>query len=71
MRVKESGGGGGSTHRLGLELGVHLVQAGVEATEGADVLLILPRHLLGFAPLRRSMRERRTKDGQLPRTVGQ
>ena len=36
------------TYRLGLELGVDLVQAGVEASEGADVLLILPGHLLGF-----------------------
>ena len=36
------------TYRLGLELGVDLVQAGVEASEGADVLLILPGNLLGF-----------------------
>ena len=35
------------THRLGLELGVDLVQAGVEAPEGADVLLIIPGHLVG------------------------
>ena len=35
------------THRLGLELGVDLVQAGVEAPEGADVLLIIPAHLVG------------------------
>ena len=35
------------TYRLGLELGVDLVQAGVEAPEGADVLLIIPAHLVG------------------------
>ena len=46
------------TYRLGLELGVDLVQAGVEASEGADVLLILPGHLLGFTLLDWDGRER-------------
>ena len=44
------------THRLGLELGVDLVQAGVEAPEGADVLLIIPGHLVGVTLCFRYMR---------------
>jgi hypothetical protein len=48
------------THRLGPELGVHLVHSGVEPAERADVLLVLPRDLFGLALLRRreSARER-------------
>jgi hypothetical protein len=41
------------THRLGPELGVHLVHSRVEPAERTDVLLVLPRDLFGLAPLRR------------------
>jgi len=50
------------THRLGPELGVHLVHSGVEPAERADVLLVLPRDLFGLAPLRR--RESARGEGQ-------
>ena len=41
------------THRLGPELGVHLVHSRVEPAERTDVLLVLPRDLFGLASLRR------------------
>ena len=41
------------THRLGPELGVHLVHSRVEPAERTDVLLVIPRDLFGLAPLRR------------------
>ena len=50
------------THRLGPELGVHLVHSGVEPAERADVLLVLPRDLFGLALLRR--RESARGEGQ-------
>ena len=40
------------THRLGPELGVHLVHSRVEPAKRTDVLLVLPRDLFGLAPLR-------------------
>ena len=42
-----------TTHRLGLDLAATLMQAGVHASKRADVLLIIPRDLLGIATLRR------------------
>ena len=50
------------THRLGPELGVHLVHSGVDPAERADVLLVLPRDLFGLALLRR--RESARGEGQ-------